>query len=115
MHKSLANKGEGSPLNALCLAGGITRLKLAARAEVSLPQLAKIGADGDECWELRLIVWARVARALGCSVVDLCPQLAMRPATGLLWERGVYRRQTLAERKAEHAAQVAELSGPPRE
>ena len=70
---------------------GLRRVDIASRAKVSLPSVAKLCLDSDDLYGMQLSSLLAISNALGVGLVELLPQLAKRPKTGLLWERGVFR------------------------
>ncbi len=79
-----------TPLVRLCAAGGITRIELSARSGVDLKTIRPLALGREAAFDQPLSTLVRLAVALGCAPVELCPSLGMRPKTGLLYERGVY-------------------------
>jgi hypothetical protein len=90
---SASRRTDLSPLARLLGAGGISRMELGARSGVHLHAISKLVNDSEAVFRLPLSTIVRVAVAMGCSVVELLPSLGKRPRTGLLWERGVFRRK----------------------
>ena len=70
--------------------GPITRIELAARSGVNLRALKVLADDDEAVYRLPVSTVVRVDVALGCAPVELMPNLARRPSSGLLWERGVF-------------------------
>ncbi len=82
-----------TPLLRLLLAGNITRIELAARSGVNLRAIKALADDGEAAFRLPISTLARVAVALGCAPAELIPALVRRPRSGLLFDRGVFRRE----------------------
>ncbi len=89
-----------TPLVRLLSTGGITRIELSACSGVNLQALKSIADNGEAVYRLPVSTLVRVAVALGCAPVELIPSLGMRPRTGLLWERGVFRLKRVGDRVA---------------
>ncbi len=82
-----------SPLVRLLAAGNITRIEVAARSGVNLRAIKALADDGEAAFRLPISTLARVAVALGCAPAELIPALVRRPRSGLLFDRGVFRRK----------------------
>lgn len=82
-----------SPLAYLLRIGGIRRVDLASRAGMDPATVAPVVRGDARALEKPLSTYIRIAAAMGCSVVELMPELGKRPRSGLLWERGVFRRK----------------------
>ncbi len=75
-------------------AAGLRWIEVAARAgitEESLRKLARSTGKPQGGWNTLLAVSA----ALGCAPAEICPLLAVRPRAGLLWDLGVFTRETI--------------------
>ncbi len=79
------------PIGRFMAVGELRRVDIASRSKVSMPSLAKVCTDSPMLYGMQLDTLLAISNALGCSLVELLPQLAKRPKTGLLWERGVFR------------------------
>ena len=82
-----------SPLDRFLEAGGITSVVLSAMSGVHMAAIAKLRADDDRLLNLPLSTLIRVAHCLGVAPVELLPMLGKRPRTGMLWDRGVLKRE----------------------
>ena len=83
----------GTPFQRFLAQGQITRIELAARSGVNLRALKVLADDGEAVYRLPVSTVVRVAVALGCAPVELLPELGQRPRRGLLWDRGIFRRE----------------------
>ena len=83
----------GTPFRRFLAQGQITRIELAARSGVNLRALKVLADDDEAVYRLPVSTVVRVAVALGCAPVELLPSLGKRPRQGLLWERGIFRRE----------------------
>ena len=79
------------PLLQLLRVSGIRRIEVAAAAGVD-PKVIHRLCRG-EFFSMKLETLARVSLALGCAPAELIPELARRPRTGLLYDRGVFLRR----------------------
>ena len=82
-----------TPLLRLLAAGQITRIALAARSGVNLRAIKTLADDGEGVFRLPISTLFRVSIALGCAPVELLPSLGRRSSRGLLWDRGIFRRE----------------------
>ena len=89
-----------TPVQRLLDSGGITRVELSARSGVCLAAIQRMARSDDRTFNQPISTLVRVAVALGCAPVELIPSLGMRPRTGLLWERGVFRHKRVGDRVA---------------
>ncbi len=80
-----------TPIGRFMAVSELRRVDIAARANVSMPSIGKLCTNSPLLYGMQLCSLLAISNALGCSLVELIPQLAKRPKTGLLWERGVFR------------------------
>ena len=77
-------------LGRLMAAARLRWCEVAARAGVSEKALRALATQAGTGGGIRLDTLARIAAALGAAPAELLPTLAVRPRSGLLWERGVF-------------------------
>ena len=83
-------KRNKSPLQQFLDAGNISRVDLAYHSKANMNTIKRLtSAD----WvNVQLDTLCRIALALGCAPAELIPELARRPRTGLLYDRGVFKK-----------------------
>ncbi len=84
-----------SPLGRMMSVAGVRWVDVAARAGVGVESLRQLAADpsGHPIGSFRVLL--SVAAAMGCAPAEICPLLAVRPRSGLLWDLGIFQRETI--------------------
>jgi len=88
-----------APLDRLSRAANLRRVDIAAASGVGMKSIASL--SNGRWATTRLGSLCAIAIALGCAPAELIPELAQRPRSGLLYDRGVFStksRKTLGHR-----------------
>jgi hypothetical protein len=72
--------------------GDIRTVELAAASGAGLPSIHKLLQPDSGVLNMQLNTLIRISAAMGCSPVEILPVLAKRSKTGLLYDRGVFKK-----------------------